>query len=126
MTNCRSDADEQNEGDAQMRTLDEIKKGLETCKDRDSCMKCTYYNESDKQYACEDALLSDALDCIRQLEAQVPKWISTAERQPNTKDIAMLVVVSGKPRDNIIFEDAVVIGFYYGGGTWCIEGWEEW
>lgn len=29
-------------------------------------------------------------------------------------------------RDNIIFDDAIMIGFYYGRDGWCIEGWEEW
>ena len=53
-----------------MKTPEEIKKGLECCRDSVSCMKCEYYDKRDRKYACETALLADALAYIQQLEAQ--------------------------------------------------------
>ena len=108
-----------------MRTPDEIKKGMNCCNvsaTHGYCQHCPYEPEEE----CEFELKRDALLYIQQLEAQVPRWINAEERQPDENDIGMLVVVSGKPRDNIIFDDAIMIGFYYDGEGWVIEGWEEW
>lgn len=113
-----------------MRTYNEIRNGLECCIKSATgnltyhgCKACSYLMGDPK---CRVNMHKDALAYIQQLEAQVPRWISVEERQPDENDIGMLVVVSGKPSDNIIFDDAIVIGFYYGRDGWVIEGWEEW
>lgn len=55
-----------------MKTTDEIKKGLECCKDYQSCTECGEpkcpYNDIRE---CVDTLLDDALAYIQQLEAKV-------------------------------------------------------
>lgn len=60
-----------------MKTPDEIKKGLEICKQggnwHDTCGKgCPYAGDDE----CAKALPADALAHIQQLEAKVPKWIT--------------------------------------------------
>ena len=60
-----------------MKTHKEIKKGLEYCGTRSYCSdECPYYSGE----RCEIA--TDALALIKQLEAQVPKWISMEDEQP--------------------------------------------
>ena len=86
-----------------MKTPEEIKKGLECCYSDDvtkrECAKCPYeYCEECEEVLGRDALAliqqlerdknweSENYDLIReenkQLEAQVPKWISVEERLP--------------------------------------------
>lgn len=59
-----------------MKTAEKIKKGLEHCRKNAPCMECEYYDLRDRKYACETALMTDAIACIQQLESQVSKWIS--------------------------------------------------
>ena len=61
-----------------MKTPEEIRKGLDCCIDG-NCDYCTY---NGLKMDCSDAMKSDALAYIQQLEAQVPKWISVEERLP--------------------------------------------
>lgn len=97
-----------------MKTHEEIKKGLECCCDNVSCMKCTYYDRRDRKYACETALLADALAYIQQLEAQVPKWISVEERLPkNEKPVLVATKWSLMGMRGM----AVSCGFYTDGKT---------
>lgn len=63
----------------EVRTPEEIKKGLEQCAIIDTCEACMYCNyKSD----CINHLMIDALAYIQQLEAQQPRWISVKEREP--------------------------------------------
>lgn len=68
----------------EMRTPEEIKKGLEYCsekaKRKTNCSECIYFN--DPRGWCSTAITKDALDYIQQLEAQQPRWISVGERLP--------------------------------------------
>ena len=94
-----------------MKKPEEIKKGLETCVSEDgSCDDCPYAMEFRKDlyvcYSTKRAVMADALayiqqlerekddlleerelndylrDRVKQLEAQVPRWISVEERLP--------------------------------------------
>lgn len=73
------------------KTPDEIKRGLECCKrymggaPDSNCDVCPY------QYSCS-GLYDDFLAYIRQLESQVPKWISVEERLPGTEDPVLILV----------------------------------
>lgn len=58
------------------------------------------------------------------LRAQVPRWIPVAERLPSG-DNQVLVVVSGKPKENITLAGAVELATLYSDG-WCLETWPEW
>lgn len=51
-----------------MKTAEEIKKGLEHCRNKAPCLECEYADQRDHKYTCEDALLTDALTYIQQLE----------------------------------------------------------
>ena len=72
-----------------------------------------------------DVLQSEALAYTQQLEAQVPKWISVEERLPEISDV-VLVIASGKPRENIELHDAFLIASFWGDEGWIADGYEEW
>lgn len=61
---------------------------------------------------------------IEKLRGQVPRWIPVAERLPSG-DNQVLVVVSGKPKENITLAGAVELATLYSDG-WCLETWPEW
>ncbi len=104
------------------RTPEEIKKGLECCiKACDCDNNCPYTPEIN----CTRVQRQDALACIRQLEAQVPTWISAEERLPEISDV-VLVIASGKPRENIELHDAFLIASFWGDEGWIADGYEEW
>ena len=73
-----------------VKTPEEIKKGMECCFGNDErriCEECPYavYEAGVfGDYVCSDfdAVGTDALSLIQQLEAQVPRWISVEERLP--------------------------------------------
>ena len=68
------------------------------------------------------AACPDARSCV--LRGQVPRWIPVAERLPSG-DNQVLVVVSGKPKENITLAGAVELATLYSDG-WCLETWPEW
>lgn len=61
---------------------------------------------------------------IEKLRGQVPRWIPVAERLPSG-DNQVLVVVSGKPKENITLAGAVELATLYSDG-WCLETWPVW
>lgn len=73
-----------------MKTPEEIKLGLECCVDYD----CT---------GCSEQLMEDALAYIRQLEAQVPRWISVEERLPK-KWMQVLAYTSDGYRETMVYD----------------------
>lgn len=70
-----------------MKTPDEIKKGME-CRRQVNCPGdiCPYYCEED----CIANMSGDAFNIVRQLEAQVPKWISVKERLPENEKTVLI------------------------------------
>lgn len=81
-----------------MRTPEKIKKGLECCAKNVPypCAGCPYKGTFEEEWSCK--LHSDALAYTKQLEAQVPKWISVEERLPDD-DRDVLVCVNGNTID---------------------------
>lgn len=69
-----------------MKSPDEIKKGLECCRDKMPCMQCEYYDQRDHKYTCETALLADALALIQQLEEQVRDFTKKMEQLKRERD----------------------------------------
>ena len=65
-----------------MKTPDEIKKGLECCLNGE-CKACSYPRY---RADCNDLVLEDAIGLIKQLESQVPKWISVGEQPEPPED----------------------------------------
>lgn len=52
-------------------------------------------------------------------------WISAEERLPKEHE-PVLCVVNGKPRGNIILEDAYQLGSWNRADGWIIDEWLEW
>lgn len=69
-----------------MKTPEEIKRGLGCCLEG-FCKNCSY----EEILNCTESVMEDALDYIRQLEAQVPKWISVDERLPKDKQYVLIM-----------------------------------
>lgn len=65
-----------------MKTPEEIMEAFKCCERDvlDPCSGCPYEREYAEDWKC--ALSNDALACIQQLEAQIPRWISVDERLP--------------------------------------------
>lgn len=52
------------------------------------------------------------------------RWIPVEERLPSGDEL-VLVIVSGKPKENITLDGAVELATLYSDG-WCLETWPEW
>lgn len=61
---------------------------------------------------------------IEKLRAQLPRWIPVEERLPELDEL-VLVIASGKPKENITLDNAVELATLYSDG-WCLEMWPEW
>ena len=87
-----------------MKTPEEIKKALECCARMTGCAACPYIGEK-----CALQVSVDTLAYIQQLEAQVPKWYSVNDREPDGECLAV-----GKYGD-------MLIGYVYlkGKEFWC-------
>ena len=51
-------------------------------------------------------------------------WIPVTERLPDHDEL-VLVIASGKPKENITLDEAVELATLYSDG-WCLETWPEW
>ncbi len=107
------------------KTDGETKKGLEVCNiwmvdEPNRCMECPYFRTKD----CADTLMKHALAYIRQLEAQVPRWIPVEERLPK-HDGWVLVIVNGE-HGITTFYDAYMLARYYPADGWLIDDYENW
>lgn len=100
-----------------MKTPDEIKKGLECClplADED-CAECPYALDG-----CAKERVQDALDYIRQLEAQVPKWISVEERLPEDNNNVLVYAIGNNENSIIAMTD-----YTHNMHGYNIEGWHS-
>ena len=61
---------------------------------------------------------------IEKLRGQLPRWIPVEERLPDHDEL-VLVIASGKPKENITLDEAVELATLYSDG-WCLETWPEW
>lgn len=52
------------------------------------------------------------------------RWIPVEERLPDYDDL-VLVIASGKPKENITLDEAFELATLYSDG-WCLETWPEW
>ena len=57
-------------------------------------------------------------------EADNAEWISVKDRMPDNEQF-VLIIASGKPRENITLENAVVLA-EYGSEGWILGMWPEW
>lgn len=78
------------------KTPDEIKNGLVSCISVGKCWtECPYFTGEALPFTCIRALSADALAIIQQLEAKVPRWISTEERLPEPLTDVVVIVRHG-------------------------------
>lgn len=79
-----------------MKTPEEIKRGLECCETVE-CDDCPYAVMLVTKYGktvigCQETVTQDTVAYIKQLEAQVPRWIPVIERLPEDgKDVLVLI-----------------------------------
>lgn len=117
-------------------TRDEIVTALGYCA-VSNCEECNGAEYGDKMCCCSDALKLSAADLIENQQNHIrallqandalrerQRWIPVTERLPVGAD-QVLVVASGKPRENIELVHAVEIASLYSDG-WCLETWPEW
>lgn len=68
-----------------MKTLEETRKALDGCLQCTGCYGCPYDKDPlPRDTVCPNAV-RDALDHIKQLESQIPRWIPVEERLPEAK-----------------------------------------
>ena len=93
----------------EMRTPEEIKKGLNHCSEKaggkTKCSECVYFK--DGRGWCSTTITRDALSYIQQLEAQQPRWISVGDRLPEDDGYVLCHCNDGSPD---------VVCMYYGDG----------
>ena len=99
-------------------TLEKVKKGIEYCSKNvlDPCNGCPYERIGDDEWKC--GLNADALFCIKQLEAQVPKWISVEGNPPDVTEDAIAYNAYGEMMIGKIFETS-------NGKHKCEDGYSE-
>lgn len=66
------------------------------------------------------------VEIVNQVEREYNAgWIPCSRRLPECSDDNVLVQCSGKPRDNVILEDAICLAAYTEEG-WILEEYPEW
>ena len=83
-------------------------------------IKC---NWPDSRYTILREALDMAISALRQREH--PQWISVKDRLPDYMG-EVLVIVSGKPHENITLDGAYEIAEYDPVEGWILEMWPEW
>lgn len=108
-----------------MKTPEKIKLGIECCifDDESDCgVDCPYAKSG---IGCKRKLWKDACNYIDGNTGKASAWISTKDRMPESGDLVM-VLASGKPRENIILENAYLIASYWESEGWIADGYEGW
>ena len=96
-----------------------------TTKEAIEAIKC---NWPDSRYTILREALDMAISALRQQDVtdkDVGKWISVKDRLPDYMG-EVLVIVSGKPHENITLDGAYEIAEYDPVEGWILEMWPEW
>ena len=91
-----------------------------TREDAIEAIKC---NWPDSRYTILREALDMAISALRQQEH--PQWISVKDRLPDCMG-EVLVIVSGKPHENVTLDGAYEIAEYDPVEGWILEMWPEW
>ena len=95
---------------------------------REEAIEAIKCNWPDSRYTILREALDMAISALRQQDAadkDVGKWISVKDRLPDYMG-EVLVIVSGKPHENITLDGAYEIAEYDPVEGWILEMWPEW
>ena len=90
---------------------------------REEAIEAIKCNWPDSRYTILREALDMAISALRQQEH--PQWISVKDRLPDYMG-EVLVIVSGKPHENITLDGAYEIAEYDPVEGWILEMWPEW
>lgn len=85
---------------------------------------CAVMREAADRIANQSTHVAALQHEIEKLRGQVPRWIPVTERLPDHDEL-VLVIASGKPKENITLDGAIELATLYSDG-WCLETWPEW
>ena len=85
---------------------------------------CAVMREAADRIANQSTHIAALQQEIEKLRGQAPRWIPVMERLPELDEL-VLVIASGKPKENITLDNAVELATLYSDG-WCLEMWPEW
>lgn len=85
---------------------------------------CAVMREAADRIANQSTHIAALQQEIEKLRAQLPRWIPVEERLPDHDEL-VLVIASGKPKENITLDGAIELATLYSDG-WCLETWPEW
>ena len=95
---------------------------------REEAIEAIKCNWPDSRYTILREALDMAISALRQQDVtdkDVGKWISVKDRLPDYMG-EVLVIVSGKPHENITLDGAYEIAEYDPVEGWILEMWPEW
>lgn len=116
-----------------------LKQARRMCAAQYHCHGCPlheiiYANACNKPLSCMAAVRGDMIETLERIvtewaanhpEPVVPMWIDANCTLPDENEGNVLVIANGQ-WENIKFVDAVLLGTYYYGEGWVIEGYETW
>ena len=85
---------------------------------------CAVMREAADRIANQSTHIAALQQEIEKLRAQLPRGIPVEERLPDHDEL-VLVIASGKPKENITLDGAIELATLYSDG-WCLETWPEW
>lgn len=104
-----------------MNVLEKILEEIDKLKE-----KCLPY-EFESGYAAGALDMANAIkDVIHKCESDNDGWIPVEERLPEDCEEIVLVQVSGKPADNILFDNAFELALYEKEEGWMLDNYPEW
>jgi len=104
-----------------MNVLEKILEEIDKLKE-----KCLL-SEFESGYAAGALDMANAIkDVIHKCESDNDGWIPVEERLPEDCEEIVLVQVSGKPADNILFDNAFELALYEKEEGWMLDNYSEW
>lgn len=85
---------------------------------------CAVIEQASDRIANQSTHIAALQQEIEKLRGQLPRWIPVTERLPELDEL-VLVIASGKPKENITLDGAIELATLYSDG-WCLETWPEW
>ncbi len=105
--------------------LEELKKRNTGCYGI-ACIKCKYDNECHEGEKDYKVVLDESIEIVNQLAEEYNNgWIPCNRELPPHSDDLLLIQCSGRPKNNVIFDNAFCLASYTEEG-WILEMYPEW